>query len=157
MSSLTTKRIIAGAIGLLYAVIYGFWTMLATGGGHGNFIWFMLFLFVDFCGLYFPLMAVLAVDLRSFMVKVIFGALIGFNLIASVIMIVGWMTETETAGRSPSDFERMMQANGIGVLIFCIVAHFLPTLIFAFLLIRSIHFGTSLADEDDSVSLNLSG
>ena len=64
MPSLAVKRIIAGAIGLLFAVVYGLWTMMLTGGGHGNFIWCLLFLFVEFVGLYFPLMAILAVDLR---------------------------------------------------------------------------------------------
>ncbi len=130
--------------------------MLATGGGHGNFIWFLMFLFIEFVGLYFPLMAVLAINLKSFIVKVIFGSLIGFNLIASTIMIVGWIFETETYGRDVNDFERMLRVNGIGMVIFSAGAHFLPTVIFLFLLIRSILFGTSLTDEDDSVSLNLS-
>lgn len=130
--------------------------MLATGGGHGNFIWFLMFMFIEFVGLYFPLMAVLAINLKSFIVKVIFGSLIGFNLIASTIMIIGWIFETETYGRDVNDFERMLQVNGIGMVIFSTGAHFLPTVIFLFLLIRSILFGTSLTDEDDSVSLNLS-
>jgi len=153
--SLITRQVIAAGTGLLYAVMYGFWTMLATGGGHGNFIWFLLFLFVEFVGLYFPLMCVLAVNLKSFFVKVIFGSLIGFNLIASTIMVLGWILDTEPGRNGTTDFERMMNINGVGWIIFSIAAHFLPTLIFAFLLVRSILLGTSLGKDDDNVSLNL--
>lgn len=155
MSSLAVKRIIAGVIGLFFAVVYGFWTMLATGGGHGNFLSLMLFIFVEFFGLYFPLMAILAVNLRTFIVKVIFGSLIAFNLIFSCIMIIGWITDTEIARNSLTDFDMVIQSNGTFWVVFMIGAHFFPTLIFAFLLLKSILFGESLPYEDDSVSLNL--
>ncbi len=51
--SKSRKRLIAGTVGVAYAVLYGFWTLLLTGGGHVNFIWFFLFFSVEFCGLYF--------------------------------------------------------------------------------------------------------
>lgn len=156
MISLTTKKLIAALVGLIYAVVYGFWTMSITGGGHGNFIWLGLFVFIEFFGLYFPLMIVLAFDLRSQLRKIIFGSLIAFNLVASTVMILGWATETETAGERPSDFAKMIQINGIGFVIFCALAHFLPTIIFAFLLTRSILFNKSLSDDDDLVRLRLS-
>ncbi len=153
MPSLAVKRIIAGAIGLLFAVVYGLWTMMLTGGGHGNFIWLLLFLFVEFVGLYFPLMAILAVDLRPFLAKIFFSSLICFNLVVSSIMIIGWMTESGDNGLS--DFQKMWQM-GAGWILFAAFAHFLPTIIFIFLLIRSILFGSSLADDDQTFSLNLS-
>ncbi|MEO7660700.1 MAG: hypothetical protein ABIV48_13885 [Pyrinomonadaceae bacterium] len=153
MTSLSVKRTYAVAIGVVYAVIYGFWTMLATGGGHGNFIWFLLFLFVEFGGLYFPLMVALSVNLKPFLVRVIFGSLIAFNLIVSSIMIVGWANESRVDG--PSDFEKMMQIYGLPEFLIFPVAHFFPTLIFAFLLIRSMLFDRSLAEKDDTVNLNL--
>ena len=124
---------------------------MLTGGGHGNFIWCLLFLFVEFVGLYFPLMAILAVDLRSFLAKMLFSSLICFNLIVSLIMIVGWMTES---GAGPSDFQKMWQM-GAGWVVFAAFAHFLPTIIFLFLLIRSIMCGSSLSVDDQTVSLNL--
>lgn len=129
--------------------------MLLTGGGHGNFIWFMMFLLIEFFGLYFPLMAVLSIDLRSLLIKIIFGSLIGFNLIASSIMIYGWITEVGENGK-PSDFSKMVQVSGIESIVICAAAHFLPTVIFAFLLIRSILFSGSLPEEEITVSLNLS-
>ena len=156
MSSQATKRVIAGIIGFAYAVTYGFWTMLLTGGGHGNFVWFGMFLFVEFFGLYFPLMAVLAVDLRSFIIKVVFGTLIAFNLIASSVMVFGWITETEPVRNGLTDFERRLQLDGVGFIIIEITVHLLPTLIFAFLLVRSILFARSIVGNDDSASLNLS-
>jgi hypothetical protein len=86
--SIIRKRIMAGLIGLAYAILYGFWTLLATGGGHGNFVWFMLMFFPGIAGLYYPLMAVLAVDLRSFNAKVVFGGLLALNVIVSLLMLL---------------------------------------------------------------------
>jgi hypothetical protein len=154
MTSLTIKRIIAGVAGLIFAVVYGFWTMLLTGGGHGNFIWVGMFLFVEFFGLYFPLMAILAVDLRRRFTKVVFGSLMVFNLVASSIMIAGWIGES--GGDRPSDYEKMMQISGSDWVVFSAAVHFLPTLIFAVLLIRSILAGPSMDTADDRVNLNLS-
>lgn len=128
--------------------------MFVTGGGHGNFIWFMLFLFVDLFGLYFPLMAILAVDLTSYLAKVVFGTLIGFNLVASTILIIGWISESGANG--PSDFARTVQHVGIGDVIFCAGVHFLPTIIFSFLFARVALFGDDTPNEDNMVSLKLS-
>ncbi len=150
--SKTKKQIIWGAIGLLYAFVYGFFTMLATGGGHGNFIWFILFLTVEFIGLYFPLMAILAVDLRRRATKMIFGTLIGFNLIASSVVILGWIQELPDG--KPTDFQKMTQYGVKGV-IFNVAVHFLPTILFAGLLIKSIFYGAAPPDEEAVLSLNL--
>lgn len=154
MASLTNKRLIAGVGGSLYAVIYGLWTMLAMGGGHVNFTLLLLFILVDFGGLYFPLMAALAVNLKPFLVRVIFGSLIAFNLIVSSIMIVGWANESRVDG--PSDFEKMLKMDGLGLIMIFAAAHFFPTLVFAFLLVRSMLFDRSLAEKDDIVYLDLS-
>lgn len=152
MPSLAVKRIIAGAIGLLFAVVYGVWTMMLTGGGHGNFIWFIAFLTAGLLGLYYPVMTFLAVDLRPLLAKVIFGSLIGFNLIVSLTWIIKWVTESGD-GR-PTDFQKMWQM-GPGLVIFSALAHFLPTIIFLFLLTRSVIFDSSFSDDDQTPSLNL--
>ena len=137
-SSTSRKRFLAGTSGVAYAILYGFWTLLLTGGGHVNFIWFLLFFFVEFCGLYFPLMAVLAVDLRKsgFLQKTIFGSLIGFNLVVSVVMIADWVTAEGTD--RPSDFERTVNANSYGEVVMFGLIHFLPTLVFSVFLLRAI-------------------
>lgn len=150
MASLTKKRVIAAACGFAYALIYGFWTALLTGGGHGNFIWLLLFLFIEFFGLYFPLMSFLLVDLRSTVSKVIFGTLIFFNLIASSIMLHGWITDAGENGK-PSDFSKMVQLSGMDDIVIAAVAHYLPTVIFLVFLIKSIFFGTNLPDDDPTV------
>lgn len=157
MSSLTLKRIIAGVIGLFFAVVYGFWTMLITGGGHGNFVWFMMFMTIEYFGLYFPLMSVMAVDLRSKLIKIVFGSLIGFNLIASFIFLLCWVSGIPIGKAvEKNDFSEMLRINGVGWILVCAIAHFLPTIIFLFLLVKSTFFGSSLSDENESVSLNLS-
>ena len=153
MTSRGTRRLIAGVGGVLYAVVYGFWTMIATGGGHVNFIWLFLFILVDFFGLYFPFMTLFAVDLRSKLKKIIFGSLIGFNLIASSIMIFGWVNEPTTD--RPSDFSRAIRANGTEGILLCAALHFLPTIIFTFFLIKSILRADPRPEEDRFVNLKL--
>lgn len=64
-----TKRLIWAAIGFGYAVVYGFWTMLVTGGGHGNFLWLFLFLSAYFFGGIFPAMGFILADLRPLWAK----------------------------------------------------------------------------------------
>ncbi len=88
--SITLRRLAAGFAGLIYAALYGFFAMFATGGGHGNFVWLFSFIFIEFFGIYFPVMGVLAVDLGSRFTKVIFGSLIIFNVIGSLLMLWGW-------------------------------------------------------------------
>lgn len=152
--SKTWKRLSAGIAGLLYAGLYGFWTMLATGGGHVNFIWLFLFLFAEFFGLYFPLMAVLAVDLRRRFTQIIFGGLIAFNLIVSSVLIYGWITEP--GSDRPSDFSRTVRANGYGGVIVYAAVHFLPTIIFAVFLILATARDKPASSDDSSISLRLS-
>jgi hypothetical protein len=150
-SSKFWKRLAAGFVGLAYAALYGFLTMLATGGGHGNFIWLMLFVFVEFFGIYIPLMAILAVDLRSRFVKIVFGALIGFNIVASCILIGGWITE---AGEN-SDFSRQMEINGFESFPIFAALHFLPTFVFGLLLIRAIWRSGAATEESAASVLDL--
>jgi hypothetical protein len=140
------KRFIAGTVGVAYALLYGFWTLLLTGGGHVNFIWFFLFFSADLCGLFFPLMAVLAVDLRGLFLKAMYGGLIVFNLIVSILMIADWVTAPGTDRLS--DFERTVNANGQNAVLMFGVIHFLPTLIFSICLLRAIKNSGPVVDLD---------
>jgi hypothetical protein len=140
------KRIIAAAVGIVYAIVYGFWTLLGTGGGHGNFIWLMLVIFPGLLGIYYPLMAVLAVDLRPFAAKVVFGSLLGLNTITSIMLIAGWIGGSESEGRS--DFEKTVNAIGFGGIVFSAVFHFVPTLFFLIILLRAATGGGSVAEDD---------
>jgi hypothetical protein len=148
------KRLIAGIIGIGFAVLYGFWTLLLTGGGHVNFVWFWLFLTVEFCGLYFPLMAVLAVDLRGIFLKAIYGSLIGFNLIVSIVMIADWVTEEGTD--RASNFERTVNVNGFSSVLMFGFFHFLPTIVFSIFLLRVIKSGEPARDGDRLTEIRLS-
>ena len=123
--------------------------MFITGGGHGNFIWLFLFLFVDLLGIYFPLMAVLAIDLRSRFVRIVFGSLILFNLAMSSIMIFGWINEV--GDERPSEFTRQLQVNGIEFIVFCAALHFLPTVVFSTFLVIAFWRRSEYTDNDNSV------
>lgn len=149
----TRRRLIAGAIGVVYAIIYGFWTIMATGGGHGNIIWLLLFIFTEFCGLYFPVMAVLAVDLRGSIPKIIFGTLLALNLTASSLLIADWVTEDPAR---QGDFSRLIERGHIELILFSAAVHFLPTLVFAFLLVRSIILDKTAGEDASLTDLRLS-
>ena len=145
MASSTIKRIIAAVCGLIYAVIYGFWTMLATGGGHGNFVWFVLFLYVDLLGFYFPLMAALMADLRDKSILNLFGILGLLNLIGSIILIAVWIFGVweDSLGSLSEDREHMSGTQ----LLFCSFVHFLPTIIFLFTYYKVKRFGADPSDQ----------
>jgi hypothetical protein len=146
------KRIIWALIGLVFAIFYGLWTASITGGGHGNFIWLWLFIFVEAFGLYFPFMSFLAADLRSWLSKIVFGSLICFNLLASIVLIIGWVNEPH--GGKPSDFSRMVQISGIESVVFFAAVHFLPTMIFVFLLIKAL-IQAEEPDDDQILSIGV--
>ncbi len=147
------KRIAAALIGLAYAALYGFWTMFMTGGGHANFIWFFLFIFVGFWGLYFPLMAVLIVDLRSMLSRIIFGGLIAFNLMGSSLMIFDWVREPSYL--MPGDFAKTFPSLGWKGLIFFGAIHFLPTIVFAIFLIVSMTRSKAESEDDKLINIQL--
>ncbi|MGD9588598.1 MAG: hypothetical protein AB7Q37_04040 [Pyrinomonadaceae bacterium] len=146
--SIAKKRAIAGLIGMAYAVVYGFWTMVVTGVGQGNIIWFLMFFFAGCFGLYYPLMAILAYDLRGRFIRSLFGGLLCFHLIASVVILVGWITAIEPDG--PSDFIRAINRSGLGQIVIDAALHFWPTIVFAVLLGRALTGGGTIAEDDGS-------
>ena len=147
------RTLIAGLVGFAYIFIYGSFAAFETGGGHGNFVWIMLFIFVNCFGLYFPIMAMLGVNLRSYSVRMIFSCLLAANLVASIVMIAGWITETSGDGM-PTDFERSYNVVGASGLIICGVIHFLPSVLFLVLLIRSF-LSTDEITGTDAMSLKV--
>lgn len=89
------KRLIWAAIGLGYAVLYGFWTMMATGGGHGNFIWFVLFLLGYVFGLTIPVMGFLLADLTPRWAK-ISGLLVSLIVTLLTVRQLLWLGDKGT-------------------------------------------------------------
>ncbi|MBX3243007.1 MAG: hypothetical protein KF685_00880 [Acidobacteria bacterium] len=81
------KRFLGAFVGLIYAVLYGFWTMLNTGGGHGNFLWFILFVITSFFGTFFPIIGFLIVDMRSFLTKIIAGCLLAVHVALNIFLL----------------------------------------------------------------------
>jgi hypothetical protein len=149
MASTDIKRGIWGFVGLLYAIVYGFWTAMATGGGHGNFVWFYLFLKVDLLGFFFPLMFALAADLRPKAVKIVVGILLVLHLIASVAVIAFWILGYGRA--TIDDFDKTVGQVGYIILLFCGFVHFLPSFIFSLMLVNSARGG----DHDELIDLDL--
>ena len=148
-----SKRLRAVLIGCGFTVVYGLWSAAITGGGHGNFIWLLMFIFVEFFGLYFPVMGALAVDLTSRTIRIVFASLLLFNLHASAVLRVGWMTEVEDGGRT--EYSRILEVSGLGFVIFCIIIHFLPTIVLSAFLFRSLAVADA-SNEKESLGLGLS-
>lgn len=115
--------------GVVYAAVYGLWTAVATGGGHVNFIWFWMFFTVNMFGLYFPIMAVLAVNLSGRTIRFAFASLLLVNFFTSSVMLYGWVNEPPKD--RASDFTRALAVNGWDGLMFCAFLHFLPTIVFS--------------------------
>lgn len=126
------KNVSAATAGVVYAVVYGLWTAVATGGGHVNFIWFWMFFTVNMFGLYFPIMAVLAVNLNGSATRFAFAALLLVNFFISAVMLYGWVNEPPKD--RASDFTRALAVNGWDGLVFDALFHFLPTIVFGGLL-----------------------
>lgn len=125
------KRLVYAVIGLAYAVIYGFWTMLITGGGHGNFLWFMLFLSSYLFGLYFPAIGFLGADLRPLWAQATGVALSIVTFGLTVIQLLGLGTEgMEDVVKSWNRSELFF--------LFASVIHLLPSVVFLALVIRSL-------------------
>lgn len=76
------NRLIGLCIGLVYALVYGLFTMFITGGGHGNFLWLLLFVFSYFFGLFFPISGFLIVDLQPIWAKAVLGMLLVLHIVA---------------------------------------------------------------------------
>jgi hypothetical protein len=87
------RRVVGTLVGLAYAVICGFLSLLSTGGGHGSFMWLFLFVVPGLCGVYYLLMGYLAADLGNSEHRWIFGILLGVNLIVSLLIIWGSITD----------------------------------------------------------------
>ncbi len=125
--------------------------MLATGGGHGNYVWFYLFFYAHLFGLYFPIMGALSASLKSFGSRVVFGSLIAINLGISLIVISGWVFGI--AGDDLNDFDKTLRIGGSGLVLFSGFVHFLPSLLFLFILNRAIYSDSlSIEDQSDDVT-----
>ncbi len=144
----TAKNLSSATVGTVYALVYGLWTAIATGGGHVNFIWFWMFFKIELFGLYFPMMAVFAVNLRDRIARALFGSFIGANFLISLWMIFSWVTETPLD--PPSDYARALRANGFGGLAFCALLHFLPTVVFSGILL-AVSSRDSRENEESSI------
>lgn len=137
MVNLKAAKIVATLVALIYATVYGLFTMLNTGGGHGNFVWFLMFMFVEFFGLYFPIMAYLSFGLKTFMRRVVYSSLVIFNLVASSVLIMGDVLEHS---KFSEDGTRLIDKISVSSYIVCGVIHFIPTLIFAGILVYFVTF-----------------
>lgn len=76
-------------IGLIYAAVLGFFSILVTGGGHGNFIWPELFFNVFCFGIFYPINSAFVVDLRQKTIRLAFGTIIALETIIIVLRYLG--------------------------------------------------------------------
>jgi hypothetical protein len=124
------KRLIFAAVGFAYAFVYGFWTMFITGGGHGNFLWLMLFFFAYIAGLFFPIAGFVAADLRPLSAKSTVVAILAVNLFLTVIHFT-------TMGEEGShDLAASWDRSAAGFML-ALVVHAFPVVLLIGLLCRS--------------------
>ncbi|HQZ94789.1 MAG TPA: hypothetical protein PK108_14850 [Pyrinomonadaceae bacterium] len=126
------KRVIGAVVGLIYAVLYGFWTMLITGGGHGNFLWFMLFAIAEFLGLFFPVVGFLVVDLHPKWAKIIFGGVLIASVFLTAYLILGGLGEDGTA-----DLIKSWNRDQFGFIFFSVI-HIAPFVGLTLVFLKSI-------------------
>lgn len=142
------RRLIGAAVGFGYAVLYGFWTLLITGGGHGNFLWAFLFFSAYIFGLFFPAMGFLVVDLRPLWARMI-GLLICFlvSVLTTYHLIVGL---TDVGDGARNDILESWNRSSLGFVVMSVI-HVLPLLVFIVLLIRSSLLRTAGTTEQEVV------
>jgi|GEM_PF-3432940 len=134
-------RLIGLVVGLVYAVLYGFWTMMATGGGHGNFTWLLLFCVAEFLGLFFPIMGFLVVNLRPFWAKVSCGVLLSVTVLLTAYMLVD--------GLGPDGMDDIIKSWNRDQIAFIVlsVVHFAPLVVIGAVLLKSIFIDDSMLEE----------
>ena len=95
------RRLIGTSAGAAYAVGLGLILMMMTGGGHGNFTWFVFFLLTSLLGLLYPIMGFIVSDLRSLLSKSSFVAIFIIHIFLVVMFFSEGFLEANT---SPRDF-----------------------------------------------------
>jgi hypothetical protein len=124
------KRFAWAAVGLIYAVIYGFWTALLTGGGHGNFLWLVLFLLTYFFGGIFPAMGFILADLRPIWAK---SAGLAISLVSAALTVF------QLCSLGPEGTEDLIESWNRSAALFVVASliHVLPLAAFIVLIFRS--------------------
>jgi hypothetical protein len=136
-----SRRVVGFLSGLVYALGYGFFTMLVTGGGHGNFLWLMAFLVTFFGGIFFPVAGFLVADLRQVWARTALTVVLFLNLFATIFLFVGFLDEdgwqdiSESWGRSAFLF------------VFMSIAHILPVAILWITDLRELTIRDSISGE----------
>ena len=137
------KRLYVSIVGFAYAVVYGFFTLFITGGGHGNFLWFMAFLITFFCGLFFPIAGFLVVDLRKLWARIALLTLLFLNLFATL-----WFFWSGLGDDGYEDLVKSWTRNFIGFIIFSAI-HIVPVLVLWIITLNKIWAADSEESESD--------
>ena len=127
------RRLLGLAVGLCYAVGYGFLTMLMTGGGHGNFLWFMAFSLTFFLGLFFPAAGFLVVNLKPVWARAGLMTLLFLNLFSTVYFFWGFLTPELW-----EDMAKSWELSRIGFIVFS-AFHCIPLIALWVIALRNIN------------------
>ena len=149
MKQSTKYRLTGTAVGLVYGVAFAFLAAIATGGGHGNFVWIFIYI-IPLIGpvIYFPVMGFLAGDLRSFFSKIIYvGLLITHYLVLASLTLF-------STGEMAEDNAKMLSRDPTG-LITMIVAYLIGQIPLVLLLVRSLLNGSIEKGDDESKNLSI--
>lgn len=124
-------RILGFVIGVAYGLGLAIFTMLLTGGGHGNFLWPTMFFNTTFFGLIYPILGVFVFGLRSAAEKFIVGFILAVHFIFFTLFVFAELTNPSSGPRDTINFTVDPFASLIIVSLFV-----WPQLLCVFLLIR---------------------
>lgn len=89
----TSLKVIAGIVGIAYSAIFFFLSMNTFGGGHGTAFFLAMSMPFPFGLLFFPIIAVVAADMRTRAARIVFlvvqGIHFGLMLCGFALYIVG--------------------------------------------------------------------
>ncbi len=149
MKQSTKHRLTGTSVGLVYGVAFAFLAAMATGGGHGNFVWIFIYI-IPLIGpvIYFPIMGFLAGDLRSFSSKIVYVGLliIHYLVLASLTLF--------STGEMAEDNAKMLSRDP-GGLIIMIIAYLMGQIPLLLLLVMSLLGGSNENSEDESGKLSI--
>jgi hypothetical protein len=94
------RRAVGFFIGLAYSLSLGFFLMMLTGGGHGNFTWIVFFFLTSMFGILYPALGLLAANTRTLLAK---AAMAAFLILNGFLVLFFFADGMIRANSSPMD------------------------------------------------------
>jgi hypothetical protein len=149
MKALTRRRFLFCCTGLAYGIAYAFFSVMVTGGGHGNFLWMMIYgpPIAGPIG-FFVATSALAADLRSKWSKLSLGMLLILHYALLIVNIAF------PQGELALDNAKMLAGNA-GTLVFMSAVYLIGQVGLILALFRGLseNYGADFEDARGGLSL----